>query len=581
MQEYILISIKVTMSSSKSERGLKRSIPIPIPIPPTDAPFRSNPSPTKPFPKKTRQNALFASAPTERTTSPQSSTVELHLNANQREPLTDPTNTKTNTNIINIKMMSYKPNNKVGMSIWNVKDIPKTITLFGKHSSNVVWRYMLNKRDTLDTLLIEAVHACLLAPFSFSVKFYGILKDYSTPRFSTGSPESVAIFSYEGNCQLFDQCKSFPEFLDPSSKLLDAFATFLDDYESVALLYGMSHNDMHSNNIMINNNRFKLIDYGRMHMHHIPTNSPNHRKEMQADFLNQCFDVREPYNNTQIDIISNYPILFNPTSNMFALKKPYMVNGMYINYLFDLASLSLNIYEDMYANRHLGSNKTSTWVPFHLHVRSDGVFIKLTEGFFDNQNGYPKEYTELKVYPLLELIDPYLRFIYDYVVWVTQQKSQNPYNDFISFESLSIHTGSMVFVNILTEGRMSEFLDHVITSQQGTCLQKYASYYHFGFSILNDDPSETVGGRSIVARSMLPHMDMFNANKIKESSLLPPKYKSNALLRREKLMSAIQSKTYYPRRNLVTERKKDILKACEGFLLKLFHKDVMISTKHS
>jgi hypothetical protein len=374
--------------------------------------------------------------------------------------------------------------NNAGMSMWTFKNHPDKV-LIGKHSKRSIVNISASGAKRIDdTLLNEAIHACLLNSCSFSMKYMGVLEpDQNVQKKDT----TIAFYSYEGDKSLL---RTDPTKLN-SMNCLDQLTTFIDDYTTFASLYGMTHNDLHASNLMVTPNGFKLIDYGRMHMHRIPyspvtQNKTVHRtirKACQADFLTQSFDVKEWFaDKNHHDILDNYDDLCRVDRYFLLLKTEYTImEGLsnvpvvFLNYLYDMATFALNIFYSICKTYENDLVRIKDFIP--LFLEDDGISVNRT---FDFEQ-HPVQYTFLLVYPLLKILNPYLRFVHTYMTITAQSPgviSPIQSNNYLVFQNLrqySIYPRCFIFSH--SDKKTGDFLNYVQNTNTW-------HYYHLTYDVL-------------------------------------------------------------------------------------------------
>jgi hypothetical protein len=113
--------------------------------------------------------------------------------------------------------------------------------------------------------------------------------------------------------------------------LLSILNNFFDDLSSIGEKHGFIHNDAHLENIMINNDSIKIIDYGRS-LFNIDslTDTDIDNKISKINKQNQCFLKKQIVKTTVYDEFVCY------------VKPPSSASKNY-GYMFDIATISMNI----------------------------------------------------------------------------------------------------------------------------------------------------------------------------------------------------------------------------------------------
>jgi hypothetical protein len=128
--------------------------------------------------------------------------------------------------------------------------------------------------------------------------------------------------------------------------LCNGLETFLHSFMNVGFTYGFTHNDLHIDNVVLNQEKhFVMIDYGRAHMFtYACESSQRHVDQMEAWIPEYIKTQFNPSHTLSYKKLCEF--------NIFPLKEAYLFQYMnreiYLNHLFDIATLCTSIYKQVF-----------------------------------------------------------------------------------------------------------------------------------------------------------------------------------------------------------------------------------------
>lgn len=218
------------------------------------------------------------------------------------------------------------------------------------HSEISLWRWKDHlffgktvdlRDDTIDPPMFEAWNAILLEEIQRkemqdpTISFLHTMRYIKTQPSTRGQHYRVVVYSHEG--------KAFHIGI-PSFTI--SFTKFLAGWKKLGQKYGVSHNDLHEQNVMWNEqHQLSIIDFGRMYIHH---RSPN--EEVWVGLLTNAFGTPKKYYHD-----------FTQTRTLgFQVYNPHA-------YIYDIMSLCMGVYARLY---HRASEKHRTSFPVQWKVPS-------------------------------------------------------------------------------------------------------------------------------------------------------------------------------------------------------------------
>jgi len=360
-----------------------------------------------------------------------------------------------------------------GVTLWNVPTDSST-KYVGKTQADVK---IVIQNGTADNIVMEALHAIYLKEFDFCMKLLGVfpgdattfqtpglVKTTQTPGLVKSSQTPGLVKTSQTPGLVTNTQKTYTAFFshggDPIKKAgattqmayMQGLADFLKSYENAAQMYGISHNDLHSSNLVYNGNKMMIIDYGRMHFFDLPKNVP----------ISELDTVKALFSTVQgIDDIYDYEKLTKNNSDH--MKTPIMHynkelgENVYSNYILDLTTLCMNIYANIYREMDLSVTQRQYLEYMPIYIRHD-IFHAIYISRCSNFN--LKRLESCEYYPLLGVILHYVGILYEYIrkpilfstikgrTLKTASNETNATIDkqrFVNLNEISIHSGGWQF----------------------------------------------------------------------------------------------------------------------------------------
>lgn len=311
--------------------------------------------------------------------------------------------------------------NNLGIHLWssvNPQDVPQP-----DHKTNYVGKMVDLKNTNVDSLFVEVINNILLQLME---------------------PFNLHCVNYIGAyCNHEDTCVSFTTLAGSNTlertspqHAFQSLPLFLSRFSTVGRKYGLTHNDLHSANIMLgNDNILRMIDYGRVHMFKKPI-SGKFIKGLKgfngiALIVNMHFgnrlrnSLKSPARQGKIHYRD---VLALNQNNDYYIDKPWKTSDgkHYLNYMFDVANLCLNVFDKLddeipkVTQRLLKfTMKTS---PYQSSVAVSFQGMSFRNAYDKMLKSSPKEYVQV-----FQCILHGLEFFCDYLHYsITQVYGTNP-----------------------------------------------------------------------------------------------------------------------------------------------------------
>jgi len=347
------------------------------------------------------------------------------------------------------KRISSGANNS-GISFWK-----------NTQTSEVVIGKILNpdpNKSTSDSPILEAYNALLLTHVPLNtIRYLGtsyqypveIVPSMSGNKFSYEKDMCTAFYSFAGKTTVSDNRKTL-------LNLTEKLQTFIHNYIGAGSRFGITHNDMHRNNVMLNKyNDFVLIDYGRAHTFKYPTDRTN-ATIVSSDSSTAVLDkIKTQFHTPVLPSNTSYDSLNEDYNSDWRLEQEYMLDRFNsVNFMFDISTFCMNIYKCVCKQLDdADQRKLPVYFSSDEVVRLSSPFSMPFIGKFD---------------PILQVIEIGVKFFYDYL------KSLNPSRSLIGIENSGVFPYGFQYVDI--EFRESFMSDYLANNQQ--MAEEYKNTYY-------------------------------------------------------------------------------------------------------
>jgi hypothetical protein len=332
--------------------------------------------------------------------------------------------------------------NNEGISVW--KQLPFDHTCLGKTVD------LTNAR--IDSPILEAINAVLLQRIpelaSFSTVFHGVTYEY--PQNNKDHNLCTTFYDYAGKHSLLDMLtqsrhNTHDRHSFAKQCLSKNFASFLYGFEEAGNRYGITHNDMHAGNLIMDaNQHIFLIDYGRMHIHE----DKQLMSSADLDIVKRQFLTMHPQelNKHHIKAAIRHSSYQQLSKHM---NRWYSKSGnSYVYHKLDICTLCMFIYNRIY---HLLSQEDALSLPIRIREimdtnQSRQIQVTINTDYIDTSNPFPQ--------PVLSTFNDILSDIYSgvsmfYLYLLTRGVYNRQTNtaDFISLKDCGVFQGGWQFNN--------------------------------------------------------------------------------------------------------------------------------------